>query len=360
MQINKEAMIFIPGLDSSERNFNLRRLAAGFLNVPENARVEKVGESNVTGETGIQLRVMIDDKSEKIVDLFEANWWDLTVLKNEENSLEKVKQGISLLFYWFFSHVWRAIRKSPYMMLGIISSSFILALWYYGVLVLAFTAVGKNPEIITSSINNNWAPNLVDNIGKLGKMMGGWYIWAIASFLMGFLPVNSLVRISRFTKRYLRNEFVEDGIGLRDKIRNRVKETINNILKDGSYDKVTVLAHSFGTVVAVDILADLHLDQNRTIKFVTIGSPLYFLSFRSTWIKEEIKKCLANELIVSWIDFYSDEDWLCSKIPGHGEGNAANQKSIPIQHRASLLGKLKGETHIAYFSSQPVLERLVA
>jgi hypothetical protein len=153
---------------------------------------------------------------------------------------------------------------------------------------------------------------------------------------------------------------MEDGIGLRDKIRNRVKETINRIIEDESYDQVTVLSHSFGTVVSVDILADFHLNQNQTLRFVTIGSPLYFLSHRSTWIETEIKKCLANETIASWLDFYSGEDWLCSKIPGHGENDKANQKSIPIHHEASLFGKLNGNTHLAYFSSQPVIENLVA
>jgi len=147
MQTKKKAIVFIPGLDSSEKTACLRRLITGLLNVPENAKVEEMGESKVAGESGIQLRVT-NNSGEKLIDVYEANWWDLTVLKDEENPLKKMKQGFSLLTYWFFSCIWRTIRKSPYMMISVILSSCILILWYYGVLVLAFSAIGNNPEII--------------------------------------------------------------------------------------------------------------------------------------------------------------------------------------------------------------------
>jgi len=359
MQDNKEAFILIPGLDSNEKNANRHRLVTGFLNVPESARLEEMGESTVIGEAGVRLKATIGHSSEKIIDCYEANWWDLTVTKAEENSFKKMRQGFSLLKYWFFSRVWGTVFKSPYMTLSVVLSSLLLIMWYYGILVLAFTAIGSNPDMIPSAATQNWGTELAQAIGKAGKVMGGWYIWAAASLLMGFLPLNSLVRISSFTKRYLQNEPMEDGVGVRDKIRNRVKETLDRILQDGSYSRVTILTHSFGTVVGVDILADYKFDPDRSIRFVTIGSPLYFLSYRSRWIDNEVKKCLANEFIDSWLDFYSDEDWLCSKIPGHGEGDKTGQQSIPIKHEASLARKLRGQTHLAYFSSQPVMEMLV-
>jgi len=49
----------------------------------------------------LQLKVTVNSE-EKLYDFYEANWWDLTVLRDEENPLKKMKQGFSLLTYWFF------------------------------------------------------------------------------------------------------------------------------------------------------------------------------------------------------------------------------------------------------------------
>lgn len=192
----------------------------------------------------------------------------------------------------------------------------------------------------------------------LGKTMGGWYVWAIVSALMGFLPVNKLVGIATFTMRYLRNDRMPDGIGQRDKIRNRVLEILFPVLNEATNERVTIIGHSFGTVIGTDIIADFRPPSKMPVRYVTMGSPLLFLAQRSKLLEQQLEQCLARDALDSWLDFYADEDWMCARVPGHGE--TKNQKSNKLVREAFFKEKILGETHEAYYSSQEVMETLVS
>jgi hypothetical protein len=263
-----------------------------------------------------------------------------------------------LLFYWFFSPAWRAIGTSKYMMVGTIFSSLLLVAWYYGVLALAFTAIGTNPETLSVTSNRDLLAGTLDGMGRLGQTMGGWRVWAITSILMGFLPVASLVGAASFTKRYLQNRPTEDKIGLRDKIRNRALKTLLSVIGSGRYEQVTIVAHSFGAVIGTDILADYQATDLPPLRYFTLGSQLRFLSYRSRWLREEIEKCLSNPIIESWTDFWARGDWLCADVPG--QGDPENQDSQELLFTASAAEKLKGDIHYSYFASQKVMEALLS
>lgn len=352
MPRKSEAIVFIAGTDSRENNWNLQRLVQGIVNTTESDEVEEVGKCSVAGEKGIRLKVRPHDSAERDLDVYEAHWGDLMPSLNDQNPLQKMKSGFAVLTYWFVSRIWKSAINSPYILISMTLSSLLLIAWYYGVLVLALSAIADNPgdAAVTQFLANA--------IGDLGTDMGGWKFWAIASVLIGALPVKSLVNISNFTKRYLLNEISEDNIGLRDRIRNRVLDTLHVIVKEGNYDRVSIVAHSFGTVVGVDILADYQHSGDCSIRFITLGSPLRFLSYRSKWVNGELKKSLASTSIDEWIDFYAFGDWLCSKVPEHGD--TKNQDSRPLRREASFVQKLMGETHASYFTSQEVMEELIS
>jgi len=383
MKKAKEALVLIPGLEPAQKYGYRERLVQGLAKVTEISRVQIEGECSVPGEKGIRLQVRADNTSihEKTLDVYEAYWVDLVGRQDVEKPVKKMIAGFSLLTYWFFSRIWRVVWSSKYMTLGILLSSLLLLAWYYGVLALAFTAIGSDPELTNKLAEISKDPNVANRLleagiaavksmdkdmvttvrgimGHVGEAMGGWYVWAIVSMLMGFLPVNKLVGIATFTMRYLRNDRMPDGIGQRDKIRNRVLETLMPVLNEAKYKRVTVIGHSFGTVIGTDIMADFKPPPNLPVRYVTMGSPLLFLSRRSKWLEQELKKCLVNDSLESWIDYYADEDWMCAKVPGHGE--TKNQKSNKFVREATFKEKILGETHEAYYSSQEVMEALVS
>jgi len=383
MTKTKEAIVLIPGLEPAQKYDYRQRLAQGLANVTEISRVQIEGECSVPGEKGIRLQVRAYNAStyEKTLDVYEAYWVDLASQPDAEKPVRKMTAGFSVLTYWFVSRIWRVVLSSKYMTLGIMLSALLLLAWYYGVLALAFTAIGTDPELTNKLAEVSKDPNVAKRLvevgiaavtsttkdmvatvrgimGYLGKTMGGWYVWALVSMLMGFLPVNKLVGIATFTMRYLRNDRMPDGIGQRDKIRNRVLETLLPVLNEATYKRVTIIGHSFGTVIGTDIIADFRPPSKLPVRYVTMGSPLLFLSQRSKWLGRELEKCLANDSVDSWIDYYADEDWMCAKVPRHGE--TKNQKSNKLVREASFKEKIFGETHEAYYSSQEVMETLVS
>ena len=82
------------------------------------------------------------------------------------------------------------------------------------------------------------------------------------------------------------------GLGLRIQIRSRVREQILAAIEKGNYDRVTVLGHSFGTIVATDVFPDLPV-SSRAMRFVTIGSPIELLK-RAQWLEKEVEILIAS------------------------------------------------------------------
>jgi alpha-beta hydrolase superfamily lysophospholipase len=76
--------------------------------------------------------------------------------------------------------------------------------------------------------------------------------------------------------------------------RYRLASVLDDALNDSRYEKITVLAHSLGAVLATDLLADYKHSSAKKISFITLSSPLKSLASISDWISGEIVKCLNN------------------------------------------------------------------
>lgn len=106
----------------------------------------------------------------------------------------------------------------------------------------------------------------------------------------------------------MRDETSHKVGGIRDRLRSRVATALDDVINSGDYQKVTVLSHSLGTLISTDLMGDYHHSKCKMIRYITIGSPMEALTSRSSWLKDEIVKCLENESISRWVDFYSSQD----------------------------------------------------
>src|SRR5262249_8216298 len=144
------------------------------------------------------------------------------------------------------------------------------------------------------------------------------------------IPVNLLVEIMDFSKRFLSNERVgESGLGLRVAVRNRVLEQVRAALDAHPYQRLIVVGHSFGCLVALDFLADLSLRPNLQFRFVTIGSSIELLSQKDEWPLAEIEKCAKRGELQAWVDVIGDRDWFASGTPAPGQSAKFEVEKVP-------------------------------
>lgn len=347
--ISREAVIFIPGLLPQEKGVCLEIISNGLDNL-EDLNFEDQGEAQIQGFTGKRFCFYEKDGNSSIeIDIYEAYWQDLATenkLSNQELKI-KILQGLNLFIEWTFSCVWKVIFEFSYVSLCFLISILLMIFWYYGILAIAMTAIGENQSFFGQSIPKD----LAKAIATIANSMINWQIWIIVSIILTFLPVERIVDQFYFVTQYLSND--QAGISLRTKTRNRVIPLLNNLLSN--YEKVTIVAYSFGVIISTDVLADYHISNTQLIslRYITLGGTLNFLSYKSVHLHKEIQKCLDNNVISSWIDYYSNQDWFGSKTPVPQQKTSIKIKSHKTPIDSSLLEKVTGKTH-AYYLFNPI------
>ncbi|MBD2245198.1 hypothetical protein [Nostoc sp. FACHB-888] len=358
MENEKQAIIFIPGFDANTQNYYIEHyLGIGLTSRLEGKKITLDSEDiKIAGQSGKRFIYYIDKKHKKTIDVYEVYWTDLADSLTKESQKKQLILGFDLFLFWlpkFFT----IASKSKIFLIQINLFLVLMLAWYYGIVVMLLTAIGSDPNILGTKIPEGWAKNL----GEIGKSFGGWSVWIIVSILLNLLPgsVNLIIDLVHFLKRYIQDE-TEKGLGgIRDRIRQRLNTVINDVLNEASYTKVKVLAHSVGTLIATDTLADYQPDELKKIHYITLGSPLEALTYKSVWLQQEIDKCLQNEFIETWSDFYSDQDWLCSKVPISNGENRSKIEFMPLSLRVSWLNQLLGKSHNAYFFDSKVLSKII-
>ena len=355
----QEAIIFIPAFDSQEKDYYIDHyLAIGLTNRLENQKIYLEPEKiKISGQTGKSFFFEPTPDMKKRIDVYEIYWKDLVNDLNSKSIRHRVFRGVYLFFYWLFAF-FKIGRMSKIFFLQMLSILFLVIAWEYSTVTMALVAIGNDPNALGFSLPKEMASAL----GKLGEVAGSWKIWLITSALLSLLPIpaNSLVNLLDFLTRYAEDE-TERGLGsLRDRLRARAALVLDDVLNEAKYEKVTVLAHSLGTVLATDLLADYKHSSLKKVTFITLGSPLKSLASISNWVPKEITKCLSNGFIERWYDFYSDQDWLCTKVPITSDMDNSNKfKGTSISLKVSLAKQLSGESHDAYFFDEVVLQKII-
>ncbi|MBD0389627.1 MAG: hypothetical protein ICV54_24770 [Nostoc sp. C3-bin3] len=358
MKDEKIAIIFIPGFDAITQNYYIEHyLGIGLTSRLEGKKIIFDSEEiKIAGQSGKRFTYQIDKEYKKIIDIYEVYWADLADNLTKKPQKQQMILGLDLFVFWL-PKFFNVASKSKIFLLQINIFLLLILAWYYGIIVMLLTAIGSDPNVLGTKIPEEWAKSL----GEIGKNIGRWSVWIIISILLNLLPesIHLVIDLTHFLKRYIQDE-TEKGLGgIRDKIRHRLSTVISDVLNENSYQKIKVLAHSVGSLIATDTLADYQPDEIKKIDYITLGSPLEALAYNSVWIKEEVNKCLKNDFIETWSDFYSNQDWLCSKVPISDNENRSKVEFMPLSLRVSWLNQLLGKSHHAYFFDSRVLNKII-
>lgn len=368
----RRAIVLIPGMKREQR-FYRRDVLAANLETVERHPLVRGEEVSVGGECGLRLALAPlragaaapPPAALVSVDVFEAYWADMIPEQVEQAPWTKLLQGLELVGYWVFSlGTWKAVaaslrRGSSLIALGLLMGGLTLTAWYLMLAVLVGQAVAPGGEVPEELAGIPVVSDVVAAYGMAAGWIAGHAWWAVLPFLLTMLQVNALVLLARFTKDYFENREDETGVGLRDRVRRRIAGTLESVLA-GGYDEVVVLAHSFGTVIAIDILADWpHEADLKRLSLVSLGSPIAVLRYRSAWLESERREVLQTRRFAAWFDFFSPSDWLCGAITGHRE-SYGTEMSRRLLFEAPWRQKLSGQTHMLYYRDLRVLEQLAA
>ncbi len=343
-----ELLLLVPGAGRVAQGWQRDRLVAGLSAAAEGVRIDRIEGGP---PQAIRLKVT-NGVDERLIDVVETYWNDLMPSLANLDPGAKFARGTSLVIYWGISHIWKGFLGRKYLTAGMVISGVALIAWYYGTLALFLEALRNSanaPAVLRDSATT---------LGQLLDLVAGWKVWAVASAAMGLIPVNLLVEIMDFSKRFLSNERVgESGLGLRVAVRNRVLEQVRAALDAHPYQKLIVVGHSFGCLVALDFLADLSLRPNLQVRFVTIGSSIELLSHKDEWPLAEIEKCANRGELQAWVDVIGDRDWFASGTPAPGKSAKFEIEKVPA--RGTFVDALTSRTHGMYFDAEATVRAVL-
>lgn len=349
--MSTELIVLVPGIATFARDEQREAFVDGLIKTAEKVIVEKV-EDGTAPTAAVRLRLTRGAET-AVADLYEAYWNDLVPsLAAAPSVKQKMVRGVSLFSYWFFSKIWLGgVWHRKYLTIGLTTSALALILWYLGVVGLFLEATLAER---TAGPEAGWwvaaGHTLLDTIS-------GWQLWAGATLFMALVPVPVLIDIIDFSKRFLTNEVSgERPIGLRVQVRSRLRQQLVDALGREQYSRLTVVAHSFGTVAAVDLLADLPLPAGMRFRLVTLGSPLEILAQKAPWLRDEVDGCAGRPELEAWHDLTIDSDWFATGIPLPDLPNCRAER-IPAE--GTFVDHLLARTHSRYFDHQMAVAAVV-
>jgi hypothetical protein len=347
------AIVLVPGFQRAERWNRRDALVRGLC--AQEARPLRAGPSiSLGGVVGVKLLPAPGDARGGEVHVFEAYWADMFAEVATPSPWSRLVQGLGLITYWMHVRMLRALRVSRYMTFGLVGGGLVLVLWYVSTFVLAAEAIAAD-ESLTPDGLPKW---LSSGIVAIGERIGGWRLWATVTLLLPLVRADEVARLAAFARRYLENRASDTELGLRDRVRQRVLETIDPLVAAG-YGEVLVVAHSFGAIVANDIFADRTGTAGGTrIELVTWGSPAAVMQHRSSWLRGEIERLRTSTGLARWVDVHSNSDWLCSQHPGRSRSAIPGEARL-VDFDAPFLQRMIGRTHLEYYNQPAALAPLL-
>lgn len=339
-----EAIILIPGMKRSAVHNQRARFIAGLEHVWEGDALARAEDGPPDG-----VRLVAREQG-RTLDVYEAYWNDLVPSLTEQGLRARVLRGLSLTGYWAFSGIWRGITGRPSLTVGTMTAGLVLVAWYLGVLLLFADALAANPDLLFGVTVPETARAAIGAVGT-------WWLWLLTSVLTVVVPVSVVVDIMDFAKIYASEEVVEDDeLALRFQVVSRVRDQIRRALANEAYSRVTIVGHSFGAVLAVDVMSDLPLPDDTRLRMVTLGSPAELLARKAAWLDAEIDACAARPDLDEWVDIVSRADWLAS---GTSPKTFPKVREVGVRPHGTLVDRVAAKVHSRYFDSQEAINEIV-
>jgi hypothetical protein len=370
----RRAVVFIPGLKRVERNVRRNELVENLL-VNEQVPVRRSGEAdsaeiNIPGASGIRLRgtgLRANGRAPSFgtLDVFEAYWVDQLPVDAEQKPFVRVTRGLSLLAYWLISPLWSAFSTATWQITaGLLFGGVALVVWYLSILITVAGLWVDKPSVELATAANAVAPGLLAWLKGAATSLATWNVWPLIAFLIPITPVMVVVDHAQAVKTLLTNAVDASGVGRRSWARKAVGDVLSAAAGqdvaagEPAYDEVIVIAHSFGSILLIDLLADWpHTDDFQRLKVITLGSPQSVLAVRSDWLRAETEKVLAAKPVRSWVDVSSANDYLSAPIDGHAAAYGEEAR-LTITLESGFLPFSTG-AHDAYVAAPEVLRLLV-
>lgn len=361
--MKKEALLVIPGFDAKEFGFALNRTINSISNQQSIADISKVPTPENPNMQRLEV-TMCDSGEKKQIDIYEVFWGDI-IQKNYSDDVpvwKKVIFGLELIFFWFFSPIWKAAYKNKWMFTGITFSGLIITFWYISIIGVFISALDSTQVLDALKTAFTERPAMDEESMRMGlsveelpRLVSKFFteIFLFAGLIIGLFPslMSLILRVSGFSMKFIKSQMV------RDDVKNRVHYQMNAINKSDDYDRVTFFAHSLGVIPTIDFLSNYESIHNKNIRCVTVGSPVSFLSNKAKIFRTHINEVINNPQVNEWADFFSKGDWLCSYESIGKKGDRIYSQEIHMD--TSWANRMSTAPHLAYFNHSVVIEKLL-
>ncbi|GAA5445095.1 hypothetical protein Misp06_03288 [Microbulbifer sp. NBRC 101763] len=346
--MNRSLILLVPGLTRVTSTAQLSEFTEGLIAASERMPLTPIADPSIP--PGVhRLRVASSGQPQEL-DLVEAYWNDLVPSITQQTLKTRLARGFSLIWFWLANlHIWKGVLRRKYLTFGLTLSALAFIVWYLGTIILFVEAIEPatdNPFFF-----------LVEKLKRSVEYIGGWRIWAVATAIVALMPVSLLVDISDFCKRYLTNEPAARGKpAVRFEIIRRVREQLESSLAQEKYQSVTIVGHSFGSVVTVDLFADLP-PIGVPVRILTMGSLIEVLGKQAPWLQNEVLELSQRKDLIEWIDIKSHSDWFAS---GSAVPDAHHCYERIIGSYGTFPDKLAARVHSRYFDNQEAVRLLLS
>ena len=187
--------------------------------------------------------------------------------------------------------------------------------------------------------------NQIDSFVKIFLSLLLILIWITA---IGFnSDIRKLLELYKFTNDYCQNEF------LRLKIRQKFLKNVNSIILKSSYEKILIISHSFGSLLAIDLLANI--TSSKKLKHISCGNIIGVTGIRYF---DFIYNIVEKNKQYDWTDYYAWFDFFATPLPISNIEKSKNlsQKCVGYDHK-NFLSLFTSKYHLVYFMKNAYVKK---
>jgi len=343
----KERILFLPGIFSKERGEEVKIFANGFHDYCTEKDLEI---SRTTLEEDdlsiIRFKVKNHHGQEKFYDFTEIYWGDLMSNLNDLSPVAKLFQGMSLCIYWITRKgLWKKGYKNKWVNLQLITATLTILGWYLTTLLGILSTVDWTSIQLPYGTPDSLEALALEFQNRIAAL------WILLTALIQFFPLTLVADAFHKMRCYFQNRN-----SCSRKVRARTLAAIYKARNIGNYDKITIAAHCFGSIPAIEAMAHLE-GETKNIRLLSLGSLVWLMRGWSDNVQDTLKTIKDRYTPSQWLYYYSTKDWLCSSHTPQEFSEAIT--CCEIKNTTSLLEKMNFVSHQLYFTDWDVMDEIL-